>query len=170
MWGETTISGKTMRSWSIPFGEMLGISLRIHFFFLLLLGASLVYTNYVGLSAMRGLLLWVDLLAAVMIREVARSLVAVYSGLEVRSLLLLPIGGLFSFATPESSERASEGRLQTRLSLVGCPPHTAFLLSVAARSGVCTPELTLPTARGSVCQSAHVPSVPPPAGKAKAAK
>jgi hypothetical protein len=44
---------------------------------------------------MRGLLLWVDLLAAVMVREIARSLVAVYYGLEVRSLLLLPIGGLF---------------------------------------------------------------------------
>jgi len=121
-----------MRSWSIPFGEMLGISLRIHFFVLLLLGASLVYTNYVGLSAMRGLLLWVDLLAAVMIREVARSLVAVYSGLEVRSLLLLPIGGLFSFATPESSERASEGRLQTRLSLVGPLANLLAAIAIAA--------------------------------------
>jgi len=111
---------------------MLGISMRIHVFFLLLLAASLFYTNYAGISATRGFLLWLVLLTAVMIREVARALVAVSSGLEIRSLLLLPIGGLFSFQTPEASERASEGRLQTRLSIVGPIANMLAAIAMAA--------------------------------------
>ncbi|MGH9615337.1 MAG: CBS domain-containing protein, partial [Acidobacteriaceae bacterium] len=44
--------------------------------------------------------------------------------LEVRSLLLLPIGGLPSYATPESTEKASEGSVQMSLAMVG--PITSF--------------------------------------------
>jgi len=137
----TTIN--LMRGWSIPFGHMMGIAMRIHIFFVLLLGASLIYTNYAGMSATRGLLLWLALLAAVMVREIARALVAVSAGLEVRSLLLLPIGGLFSYQTPEASERAAEGQLQTRLSLVGPIANVLAAVAMAAIVASTTSPLML---------------------------
>lgn len=112
--------------------------MRIHVFFLLLLAASLVYTNYAGMSATRGFLLWVVLLCAVMIREIARAIVAVSSGLEIRSLLLLPIGGLFSFQTPEASERAAEGKLQTRLAIAGPMANVLAAVTMAALIAVST--------------------------------
>jgi hypothetical protein len=41
-------------------------------------------------------MLWLILLLAVVVREVARVIVAAYHGVQLRSILLLPIGGLFS--------------------------------------------------------------------------
>ncbi|MGH9617005.1 MAG: CBS domain-containing protein, partial [Acidobacteriaceae bacterium] len=76
-----------MRSWSIPMGRVLGVEIRLHFFFALLLGLSLLYTGIGGVAAVRGVSLWVLLLGAVAIREIARGLVCAYHGLEVRSLL-----------------------------------------------------------------------------------
>ena len=42
----------------------------------------------------RGVGLWLVLLGAVAVREVARMIVAAYHGLQLRNILLLPIGGL----------------------------------------------------------------------------
>ncbi len=117
--------------------------MRIHVFFIMLLAAALLYTNYAGISATRGFLLWVALLAAVMIREVARAIVAVSSGLEIRNLLLLPVGGLFAFQTPEASERAGEGRLQTRLALVGPVANVLAAVTVAALIASSTSPIVL---------------------------
>lgn len=133
----------SMRGWSLPFGEMFGISMRIHVFFLLLLAASLIFCNYAGISAARGLGLWLDLLIAVMVREIARAIVAVSAGLEIRSLLLLPIGGLFAFQTPEASERAGEGPLQARLSIVGPVANALAAVAVAALVAASTSPATL---------------------------
>jgi Zn-dependent protease/CBS domain-containing protein len=120
-----------MRSWSFPVGRVMGVQIRIHLFFLLLLACSVLYTNYAGISPARGVMLWVVLLMAVVIREAARGLVAVRAGLEIRNLLLLPIGGLFTHQTPESSERASEGGIQTRLAVVGPMANLLAALTVA---------------------------------------
>ncbi len=117
-----------MRSWSIPLGRWMGVEVRLHFFFALLLGLSLLYTGMSGVAAIRGISLWLLLLAIVATRELARCLVCAYHGLEVRSLMLLPIGGLPSFATPESTERASEGSAQIALAMAG--PITNFLAAM----------------------------------------
>src|ERR1700759_2549910 len=101
-----------MRGWSFPLGRWFGVDLRIHTFFLLLLGFCLLSTGVATLPAWRGIMLWLLLLLAVFVRELARVIVAAYHDLQIRSILLLPIGGLFSYATPESAERAAEGRLQ----------------------------------------------------------
>jgi len=113
-----------MRSWSIPLGRLAGVDVRLHFFFALLLGLSLLSTGMSGLAAMRGIALWLILLAAVGTREIARGIVSTYHGLQVRSVMLLPIGGLPSYTTPESAEQSSEGITQTSLAMVG--PLTNF--------------------------------------------
>ncbi|MGO8720275.1 MAG: CBS domain-containing protein [Acidobacteriaceae bacterium] len=114
-----------MRSWSIPMGRLLGVEIRLHFFFALLLGLSLLYTGMSGAAAIRGVSLWLMLLVIVGVRELARAIVCAYHRLEIRSLLLLPIGGLPSYATPESAEQASEGSAQIALAMAG--PITNFV-------------------------------------------
>ena len=47
-------------------------------------------------------------------REVARLLVAAWLGLRLRAILLLPIGGLFAYANPESQENANQGSRPVR--------------------------------------------------------
>ncbi|HEX4066570.1 MAG TPA: CBS domain-containing protein [Acidobacteriaceae bacterium] len=108
-----------MRAWSLPLGRWFGVHLRIHYFFLLLLLFCVLTTNFSGLAAWRGVMLWFLLLATVLGREAVRAMTAAWHGLAVRSVLLLPIGGLFSYASPEMSERAVEGSAQWALTLAG---------------------------------------------------
>ena len=120
-----------MRGWSFPLGRWFGVDLRIHMFFLLVLGFCLLSTGVAGVPAWRGIMLWLLLLLAVFVREVARLITAAYHDLQLRSILLLPIGGLFSYATPESAERAVEGRIQTILALSGPVANLLFAAVVA---------------------------------------
>jgi len=122
-----------MRGWSFPLGRWFGVDLRIHMFFLLVLGFCLLSTGVAGVAAWRGIMMWLLLLLAVFVREVARLITAAYHDLRIRSILLLPIGGLFSYSTPESAERASEGRVQTILALSG---PVANLLFAAVLAGL----------------------------------
>lgn len=108
-----------MRGWSIPMGRVMGVEVRLHATFALLLGLSLLYTGINGTAAVRGVALWLLLLGAVCVREIVRGIVSTYHGLQVRSLMLLPIGGLPSYATPESAEQASEGTTQVSLAVCG---------------------------------------------------
>ncbi len=54
-----------MRGWSFPLGRWMGVELRIHTFFILLLGICMAYTESVHLSMFRGVGLWLVLLGAV---------------------------------------------------------------------------------------------------------
>ncbi|MGA7859930.1 MAG: peptidase M50, partial [Terracidiphilus sp.] len=96
-----------MRGWTIPLGRWMGVELRVHAFFPLLAVVCL------GLSAndgwVRGLGLFFVLVAAVIVREVARLLVAAWLDLRLRAVLILPIGGLFAYANPESQENSNQG-------------------------------------------------------------
>jgi CBS domain-containing protein len=108
-----------MRGWSFPLGRWLGVDVRIHTFFILLLGVCAAWANMLGLSGMRGFGLWLVVLLTIVFREVARVIAAAYHGLQLRSLLLLPIGGLLSYRDADSLERANEPGLQLRMALVG---------------------------------------------------
>jgi CBS domain-containing protein/Zn-dependent protease len=106
-----------MRGWSIPLGRWMGVELRVHTFFLLLAVVCL------GLSASEGILrgigLFFVLVVAVIIRETARLLVAAWLGLRLRAVLVLPIGGLFAYANPESQENANQGIGQFLIAFAG---------------------------------------------------
>jgi Zn-dependent protease len=121
-----------MRAWSMPLGRWFGVHLRIHYFFLLLLFFCVLSTQLAGISAWRGVMLWFLLASAVLGREAARALTAAWHGLSVRSILLLPIGGLFSYASPEMAEQASEGWPQIALTVTGPITNLAFAGLVTA--------------------------------------
>src|SRR5271168_3055029 len=119
-----------MRGWSFPLGRWMGVELRIHTFFILLLGICMAYTQSVHLSMFRGVGLWLVLLGAVAVREVARMLVAAYHGLQLRNILLLPIGGLVAYANAESAENAGVPKVQWRMAVTGPLANLSFALVI----------------------------------------
>jgi len=121
----------------------MGVDLRIHTFFLLLFGLCLLSTSLVNVASWRAITLWLILLLAVIVREVARVIVASYHGVQLRSILLLPIGGLFSYANPDSAERASTGAAQTSMAIVGPLTNLAFAVAVGTLIAGATPHVEL---------------------------
>ena len=132
-----------MRGWSFPIGRFLGVDVRIHTFFLLLLGLSISYASMTGATGARGFALWLLLLLAVVVREVGRAVGAAWFGLELRSVLLLPIGGLFSYATPEATELATTPGMQKRMAVIGPITNIGFGLLLAAMALAVSPEVNL---------------------------
>src|SRR6201996_2366121 len=132
-----------MRGWSFPLGRWMGVELRIHTFFILLLGICMAYTQSVHLSMLRGVGLWLVLLSAVAVREVARMLVAAYHGLQLRNILLLPIGGLLAYANAESAENAGVTRVQWRMALAGPIANLTFAAVIAMLILGMSPTLNL---------------------------
>ncbi len=108
-----------MRAWSFPFGKPFGVELRVHGLFLALLFLASVYTSSSGLGGWRGAGLWALLLLAVCVREIARALTAAMFHIGLRSVLLLPIGGLQSPTDPESEAEARDGRARFALAFAG---------------------------------------------------
>jgi CBS domain-containing protein/Zn-dependent protease len=108
----------------------MGVELRVHVFFPLLAVVCLGISASDGLA--RGLGLFLVLVAAVVVRETARLLVAAWLGLRLRAILLLPIGGLFAYADPESQESANGGGGQFAMALAGPLANGATALMLAA--------------------------------------
>jgi Zn-dependent protease len=132
-----------MRGWSFPLGRFLGVDVRIHTFFLLLLGLAISYASLSGATGGRGFGLWLLLLLAVVVREIARAIAAVWFGLELRSILLLPIGGLLTFATPEATERAATPEMQKRMAFIGPIASIGFGLLLGAVAIIVAPQIDL---------------------------
>lgn len=109
----------------------MGVDLRIHTFFLLLLVVCLAITSSTHVAAWRGASLWLVLVAAVAVREIARSIVIAYHELQLRNILLLPIGGLVAFSNADSAERASDPRVRWRLAVTGPAANLSFALVTA---------------------------------------
>jgi len=121
-----------MRGWSFPVGRYFGVEVRIHAFFLLLLAMAIAVGSLAGSNNGRVLALWFLLLFAVAVRELARALAAVWFGLDLRSILLLPTGGLMTYATLEATERAAEPGMQRRMAVVGPIANIGFGLLLGA--------------------------------------
>jgi CBS domain-containing protein/Zn-dependent protease len=95
----------------------MGVEVRVHIFFPLLVLVLFAMSGPQGWPY--GLALFILLVAAVAVRETARLVVAAWLGLRLRAILLLPIGGLFAYANPESQEKANTGVGQFALALAG---------------------------------------------------
>jgi Zn-dependent protease len=132
-----------MRGWSFPIGRFLGVDVRIHTFFLLLLGLSIGYASVEGATGERGFGLWLLLVLAVAVRETARAMAAAWYNLDVRSLLLLPIGGLMSYGSSEATERASSPEMQKRMAVVGPIANLGFGVVLGALVLVVAPQVNL---------------------------
>ena len=114
---------------AIPFGRWLGVHLRIHISFLLLLALAAGYSAVATGSMLRGFGLWFALCAAVAVRETARAIAAAYAGVPLHALFLLPFGGVMAMeprpgGLPKRSQRnialtGSLANLGAALFLVG---------------------------------------------------
>lgn len=121
-----------MRGWSIPLGRWFGVEFRIHSFFVMLVVVCLLFANAVGATTSAGLMLWILIVSAVAVRETSRLLVSAWLGLRLRTVLLLPIGGLFAYANPESQEKANSGSSQYALAVAGPIANLVTALMLAA--------------------------------------
>jgi CBS domain-containing protein len=123
---------EAMRGWSFSVGRFFGVEVRIHAFFLLLLAIAIAAGSIAGSTTGRVLVLWLLLLFAVAVRELARALAAVWFGLDLRGILLLPTGGLMTYATLEATERASDPAIERRMAVVGPIASIGFGLLLGA--------------------------------------
>ena len=103
----------------------------MHLFFALLLVLSMMWAGQLGGPVSRGFVLWLMLVAAVAVREIARGLGAAWFGLGVRSVLLLPTGGIVQYETAAGMARAGERETQRVMALLGPAASLAFGLTVA---------------------------------------
>jgi Zn-dependent protease/CBS domain-containing protein len=108
------------------------VEVRIHAFFLILLALSIGLGSLAGANGGRILALWLLLLFAVAVREIARSLAAAWYGLELRGILLLPTGGLMTYATLEAARHAEEPAIERRMAVVGPLASIGFGLLLGA--------------------------------------
>jgi Zn-dependent protease/CBS domain-containing protein len=132
MMATTNAYNGAMRGWSFPVGRYFGVEVRIHAFFLLLLAMAILGGSLVGWNNGRVLALWLMLLLAVVVRELARALAAAWYGLELRSILLLPTGGLMSYGTLDATERAADPAIERRMAMVGPIASIGFGMLLAA--------------------------------------
>jgi CBS domain-containing protein len=108
----------------------MGVEMRVHIFFPLLALVCLAISAKCGPG--RGFGLFLVLVIAVAVREIARLIVAAWLGLRLRAVLLLPIGGLFAYANPESQEGAAQGSAQFFLAFAGPLANLVTALVLAA--------------------------------------
>ena len=132
-----------MRGWSFPLGRWMGVDVRIHMFFVLLLGLCIFGSSALGVASWRGVMMWFLLLGAVAVREVARLIAAAYYGLQLRNILLLPIGGLFAYANPDSVERSQEQKIQLRMAMAGLMATVGFAAILGALIAGSAPQVSL---------------------------
>lgn len=126
---------------SIAFGKLFGVELRVHISFLLLLVLSVGYSGVVLGSVSRGLALWLALCFAVIVREVARAIAALYMGLNLRAILLLPVGGVMALG-PRHPEPHTGNELNAR------PSRTALITAAAPIANVAVGLLLMGFAYG----------------------
>jgi Zn-dependent protease/predicted transcriptional regulator len=111
--------------WSFEVTKLFGIPLRIHLAFLLLLVFVAMAGAQAGeaAGALNGVLTVVLVFGCVAIHELAHSLVAMRYGVNVRAIVLLPIGGV-----SQMDEIPEDAGQEVRVSLVG--PLTSLVLAL----------------------------------------
>src|SRR6516165_5250807 len=95
-----------MRGWSFPAGRLLGVDIRIHVTFLFLLG-FIWFSESLSMGTSgpgRGIALVVIIFGCVVLHELAHAVVAKRNGIGVRSIILLPIGGVTLMEDPGPSK------------------------------------------------------------------
>ena len=125
-----------MRAWSFPAGRLLGVDIRIHVTFLFLLGFVWFSESLtMGVSGPgRGLALVGIIFGCVIAHELAHAIVAKRSGIIVRSIILLPIGGvtLMEDANPGKPDPARD----IRIAIAG--PLINLIIAAAAGAFIVT--------------------------------
>ena len=112
----------------------------MHTFLLLLLGLAMGVAAWNDGAGGRGLVLWASLLATIAVREVARVLVGIWFGMELRGLLLVPTGGVSTYAADSGDTNAGAMRW---LAVAGPAANLAFAGVLAALVHTISPGIRL---------------------------
>ena len=132
---------------SFSIGKILGIDLRMHVSFPLLLLLAIGYSALATGSILRGLGLWLALLFAVLVRETARTNAVAYSELRLKALFLLPVGGIMALvqrAPGPSSRPAALPRAVTLVAPLANFAMGALLLALSYAIDPTVPLLAQP--------------------------
>jgi predicted transcriptional regulator/Zn-dependent protease len=132
-----------MQGWSLPVGKVFGVEVRLHSFFLLVLGLAVAWAVGLGGSAFRGVMLWALMLLAVFVREAARALAASWFAIELRSVLLLPTGGILAYRSTDAMKRMGEPRAQRTMALIGPLANIVFGFTLAGMVLALAPSVSL---------------------------
>jgi len=128
---------------SFSVGRILGIDLRVHISFPVFLAALIGYSVMTTGGGLRGLGLWLALLFAVVVREVARSIAAAWSGLRLKALFLLPVGGVMALVQRNPGSTAVPPALPGSVAYIGPIANTAMGLLMAALCYAMDPTVPL---------------------------
>jgi Zn-dependent protease len=114
---------------SVKIGKVFGVPIRVHWSFSLLV----LYVLYEGANAPRSEIVWafvwlVALFASVTIHELAHCAVARRHGLEVRDIVLLPVGGVSEISGMNTSPRVERD-------VAAAGPAASVLLAIALAVG-----------------------------------
>src|SRR5215469_1093526 len=121
-----------MRSWSIPIGRLLGSDFRLHFTFILLLGYVWLAEAQRGIDFVgRGAELAALIFASVLAHELAHLVVARFSRLAPRAVLLFPFGGVNLILQPTSGVTVPRWQREIRTAVAG-PLLSLALAAIAA--------------------------------------
>lgn len=120
-----------MAGWSFSVGKVFGVEVRLHSFFLMLLFLSMGWSAILGRPMIRGIALWLLVLLALAVRELARGIAAAWFAIDVKSVLMLPTGGILGYGSPEALARAGEPAVQKWMALTGPVANTLFAGTVA---------------------------------------
>jgi Zn-dependent protease/CBS domain-containing protein len=121
-----------MRSWSIFAGRFFGVEFRIHLAFLFLLLFILITESAASgsVGAVRGFALLAIIFVSVVLHELGHTVVAVRSGVPVRAIMLLPIGGVALMDSQDQLDSIKNPARETRISMAG--PFVNLLLTVVS--------------------------------------
>src|ERR1043166_8173441 len=108
-----------MRSWSIPIGKFFGVEVRLHLTYFLLLVFVWFTQTVNSTNPGRGLALLGIVLVSVILHELGHVIVALHEQVPIRSIVLLPIGGISVMEDSPFGVKHLDPRAETRIAAVG---------------------------------------------------
>jgi len=109
-----------LKNWSISAGHLLGAELRIHVFSLaLLLPIWMKQPPRTAHDVLRGAMLMLMMLVSALLHEIAHSAVALRNGVRVRSIVLLPLGGVSIMDDAPFAPRKPDPAREIHISMAG---------------------------------------------------
>jgi CBS domain-containing protein len=130
-----------MRTWSIPIGRFYGVEFRLHLMFVfllmfvlltdsvLLLGPGKATTAATAAAMARGVTVVLMVVLCVLLHELAHMLAAHRRRAPVRSVVLLPLGGVTLLDDSTPHDEKLDLSLEMRLAAIGPLVNLAFALA-----------------------------------------
>lgn len=131
-----------MRNWSFPAGRVFGVEIRIHMTFLLLLAFVALTEGAAGhVGPGRAFALVGIIFLSVVVHELAHALAALHSGRPVKSVVLLPLGGVTLM--DETAHQQLNAAREIRIAAFGPLVNLLIALIAGGILNAVSPELEL---------------------------